>query len=418
MGKIEEALKKNGSLVTQLWLGTDEECKEAFTDVVNKIDKIERLNFTPKSEELKKFPEAFKKIEIGELIIEDLPLEELVGAHFKKLTINKMREGEIFSFLCQHFPKIESLYLWRPEGELHIPDEVENLQELKSISLIRANLKSVSKKIGKLKKLVSLTLHELELTEVPIQFTLIENLEELFIKEMPVKDFPPEIKNWTRLKRVVLNELFKEKITHQAEQSHEDFVDNLQVFTYKTAKYYSLPIAFGELKNLEHFDATFCRLEDVNALAGLPKLKTIELTSTYISDLSGLSQLPQLEELLVSNANRLASVKGIENLKSLKKLELIGLEKAHSLDSLASLENLKHLNLFGWRLDNKTTKYQDALKPLVSLENLEHLNLKWGSFDERKDQMKKTLQPLLGCKNLKELVSEKISQKEWEGMKN
>ncbi|NBW35443.1 MAG: leucine-rich repeat domain-containing protein [Cytophagia bacterium] len=418
MGKIEEALKKNGSLVTQLWLETDEECKEAFTDVANGVNKIERLNFTPQSEELKKFPEAFKNIEIGELIIEDLPLEELVGTHFKKLTINKMREGKVFSFLCKNFPKLESLYLWRPEGELHIPDEVENLQELKSLSLIRANLKTVSPKIGKLKKLTSLTLSELELSEVPIQFTLIENLEELFIKEMPVKDFPLEMKNWTRLKRVVLNELFKEKITHQAEQSHEDFADNLQVLTYKTAKYYPLPSAFGELKDLEHFDASFCRLEDVNALAGLSKLKTIELTSTYISDLSGLSQLPRLEELLISNANRLESIKGIENLKSLQKLELKNLEKAHSLDSLASLQNLIHLNLFGWRLDNKITKHQDALKPLANLKNLEYLNLKWGSFDEKKDQMKKTLQPLLGCKNLRELVSEKISQKEWEVMKN
>jgi Leucine-rich repeat (LRR) protein len=159
--------------------------------------------------------------------------------------------------------------------------------------------------------------------------------------------------------------------------------------------------------NLTHLSFSQSKISDLSPLAGLVKLKSLDLLSTNISDLSPLAVLENLTNLnlsrtSVSDLSPLAVLENLTNLDlsrtSVSDLTALGgLENLTNLDlsqneisdlkPLAGLVKVKKLNLSKNKISN--------LSPLARLENLTNLDLSQNEIPD--------LKPLAGLASLEKL---------------
>ena len=98
---------------------------------------------------------------------------------------------------------------------------------------------------------------------------------------------------------------------------------------------------------LTELDLSRCSvLKSIAGLGRLPALKTLNLSSTRLSDLADLGELTVLTTLDLSN-NPLGSLAGLEKLRALTTLNLSNNRRLSSLDELGELPVLETLNLSG-----------------------------------------------------------------------
>ncbi len=367
---IKEALKHYNE-VTDLYL-TGDECKEAYTNEVEKFTNLKSLHFLPQLKEWSSFPKGFKKLNIDILHVSGIRINELIGLKVRELGVS-IANIDIVP-LCKNFPSIEelSLSLGR-NAEFSIPKEIEKLSKLKKLSIRWGTLTKVAEEIANLKNLKTLNLNKLKFNDLPIEFTSIPNIEEFSLISFPkLITLPEEIENWQKLETLTFKDCFKnrEEMSFDDELFHED-------------KPTSLPSAIAKLKNLKKFEILFCPVKNLDSLAALTNLEEIKITQTKLKDIDFLKKLVNL-----------------------KKLDLNGSYDINTIDSLSDLINLEHLNI-------SNSKIED-LQALSKLTKLEYLNIKGCFFDKSKTKLQNALLPLYTFKNLKTIKASHITQEEWD----
>lgn len=93
---------------------------------------------------------------------------------------------------------------------------------------------------------------------------------------------------------------------------------------------------FKYFKNITDIDASMAGFKpDFKGITGLSKLKTLNLFSDELSDLSSIAYLDTIEELMVHN-NKIKDLTPIKNFKNLKKLNISG----NNIKDISPLEDL------------------------------------------------------------------------------
>ena len=137
---------------------------------------------------------------------------------------------------------------------------------------------------------------------------------------------------------------------------------------------------FPNLKSIEMGD-----IKNMQSLSNLKKLRTVELYSHGISDISCLSELRFITHLTLGG-NEIKDLSPLANLKKLKDVRLNG-NRICDLTPLNGLKNIKILSLH----DNKIRD----ISPLSELVSLEKLYLGENKI--------KDISALSNCKNLREI---------------
>ncbi|GAB3954541.1 hypothetical protein GCM10028805_40160 [Spirosoma harenae] len=112
--------------------------------------------------------------------------------------------------------QIEKLTLWPgidPQIPLQLPDELVDLQQLKTLLFHRAYFDKIPSAIGHLSGLEELAFHESDFEQLPDSVGALANLTFLTISENPsLRTLPESLGNLTKLKELCLNE--NPQLTH------------------------------------------------------------------------------------------------------------------------------------------------------------------------------------------------------------
>ncbi len=155
---------------------------------------------------LPKNPEDFKELYALKLKIKtsELPSDILLIPELRELYL----EG-----ICEHLKIDEHSFLKLKKLSIHFPDfkdnlsEVFGLSELENLKIIETPLKKIRFPIGKrLSPLKSLTLKKTQLSELPLEISMLSMLEELSLIQNDLTTLPDSIKDLKNLKRLNLDQ--------------------------------------------------------------------------------------------------------------------------------------------------------------------------------------------------------------------
>lgn len=130
----------------------------------------------------------------------------------------------------------------------------------------------------------------------------------------------------------------------------------------------------AKLENLEKLSITGFRLRDLSSIATLTKLKSLDLSSTYVDEnaLKKLQSLKNLKELKIENCGML---KGLapEVLADFTTLESLSVKNNQwfgdrHLTEIAKLKKLSHLDLWATTISDKSLKALQSFPALRSLK--------------------------------------------------
>jgi len=188
------------------------------------------------------------------------------------------------------------------------------------------------------------------LDSLPESFGEMENIEELDLSNLDLKDLPKSFTNLHKLKVLDL--------------SYNDFE--------------SFPIQVFELKNLEVLNLKLSHLDSIPPGIGqLTKLRILILDDNKFSDFPfAVTELNNLEELSITSSNISFIPKEIRNLKKLKRLDLSSFWSYKDKNQISDVSNLMSLiNLESLDLDwNKIERLPNELCSLKKVRKLSLLS--------------------------------------------
>jgi len=187
---------------------------------------------------------------------------------------------DLSSNFLEEFPKdildlksLEHLYLNGNYLIRSIPDEIVNLENLKSLNLEDIEFKTFPEKILELKKLEYLNLNSIGLQSIPDEIGNLKNLNELLLESNDISKLPKQIGDLENLKTLDLSynrltdipeQIGNLKKLQKLDLSDNELVsipsflsnlDNLEVLYLDYNKIYSdLPQSFNNLKNLKEIN--------------------------------------------------------------------------------------------------------------------------------------------------------------------
>ncbi|MFV1009481.1 NEAT domain-containing protein [Bacillus cereus] len=167
-----------------------------------------------------------------------------------------------------------------------------------------------------------------------------------------------------------------------------EYMTNLEYLTLEEVKLENMQF-ISKLRKLKSLSITYGELEDIGPLAKLEHIEFLTLRNNKISDLSPLSQMKKIK-LLDLNSNYIKNIKPLFTVKSLRTLTLAnnqisnaGLEGIHQLKNLKKFEisnnglsNVEHINGMNKLMELGLSKNELVdLTPLSKLSGLQKLNL-------------------------------------------
>ncbi|RYD69693.1 MAG: hypothetical protein EOP55_23520, partial [Sphingobacteriales bacterium] len=208
---------------------------------------------------------------------------------------------EDFRNIITLFPNLKHIEIWGNHTKNQkLPDEIGNLSQLESLSLISCGVDDLPDAIVNLKKLTELNLIGLSMNRFPEVITELENLEALTIMQS-IKKLPDSLINLKKLRNLNLNSALND--------------GNMEVADIiKEEKLYLRPIpeVIGKLENLEDLDLGICGVYDLTPVFSLHKLKKLNLKYSALKNCDGFSNFPLLEELMIDTSYDLNDLNGLK----------------------------------------------------------------------------------------------------------
>ena len=230
--------------------------------------------------------------------IESLPneIEQLQNVKQINMGQNKLHE---FPAGIVKLVNLTSLDLGLNQLE-HLPIEIENLTHLVYLKLNGTLLKGIPPSIGKLINLEKLYLHENMIDHLPFEIGRLTKLTEFTINNNVLKELPPGISNFKLLTELNLEE-------NQLEKLPMGIGDLVNIVTLKANNNLltEIPSEISKLKNLTYLKLSQNKLTSLPSQIGeLSKLTYLYLDFNMLTSIpSNIGHLLQLEELALSVNN-------------------------------------------------------------------------------------------------------------------
>ncbi len=225
----------------------------------------------------------------------------------------------------------------------HIPPEIGQLKNLRSLEVKDNDLSFLPLEIGELKKLKKLDLSNNYLSFLPTRFSELVNLEELYLCENYFSKIPEQIFLLEKLKELYIR--------------NSDISD--------------IPQKISDLKNLKTLNLSGCKISNLPNLAELPMLKYLCLSDNSLSILNP-QILPISLKGLYLEGNKISYIDStIALLKDLKELYLKDNELTTIPHEIVHLNKLENLDLSQNQIDNIPKNIFDFLKTInkFNMEN-------------------------------------------------
>ena len=328
---------------------------EGFEDLSAELEKLARLpKLTSLSLRYVNF-DPVKHAALGEM--EDLETLEFVSSEFEDLQNlfdllpeeNKLKKLKLINLTTVKSPtdysklkSIEELVIQNMSDSNFEPaKDLFNLDNLKSLRIYESkNFSKVPPEIGKLKKLIHLSLYNNEIESFPPEIGELSQLKTLNIQHNSLTSLPPEIGD-----------------LHNLETIHMAGNDLVQI-----------PKAFSNLVNLKRIDASGNDLKTLpENIGSLLSLQSFNLNQNMLQFLPGsITNLKYLTELHLSENDLLALPQEIGNLRMIEEMPLEGNFLEELPESFTSLVKLKTMNVS----DNGLEKLPENIGDLKGLEQL------------------------------------------------
>lgn len=178
----------------------------------------------------------------------------------------------------------------------YLPDSMQNLTNLKSLELVRGNIRELPNWIGEFKYLTTLRINQISITNIPDSIGNLSNLSELDLSITSLISLPDSL----------------------------GALDTLRTLKLQRLDISELSDAISKLSSLQELDLSYSQIrvlpEDIGALSSL---RVLDLTRTNISILpDSIGALSSLQTLELDYSQIKALPESISALKSLKTLNL------------------------------------------------------------------------------------------------
>jgi len=243
------------------------------------------------------------------------------------------------------------------KGLIKVPDAVQNLDSLKTLSLRYNQITRIPEWINKLKYLESINLNVNTINQLPESIGLLSHLKQLSLWKNDLEVLPDSICKLEALEVLNLR-------LNQLKELPPDIgnLKHLRELNLHDNKLYILPNSISELISLEKLNLSWNLLQTIpNSLNSLSKLKVLDLERNELSSIpETIGRLEKLEMMNLSD-NKLSTIpKTIGLLNNLKYLNLSRNNIEKLPESLLSITSLTELNL----TDNKLKEVPAGLKKL------------------------------------------------------
>lgn len=274
-----------------------------------------------------------------------------------------------------------------------LPETIGNLLSLNTLIIVNAAIQELPETIGLLENLVMLRLNNCKrLCSLPASIGNLKSLHHLYMEKTAVSGLP---ESFGMLSSLMILKMGKERWS-QVPQNAEVTTDAECPIVKEKPKLVVLPSTFSNLSMLEEFDACawkitgeiaddferlsslkildlghndFCRLP--SSLRGLSFLEKLDLP--HCKELQVLPPLPSsLVKLNAANCVALEIISDLSNLEHLEELHLSNCEKLVDIPGFECLKSLIRLNMCGCRSCSPAMK--EKLNK-VALKNLNHLSI-------------------------------------------
>lgn len=239
-----------------------------------------------------------------------------------------------------------------------IPPEIELLDNLLVLDLSSNQLTSLPPEIGKLRNLISLDLNSNRLTNLPAEIGELINLERLDLSYNKLTDLSPEIGGFTGLKVLDISHNKLNSIPQEIGRS----ISIGTLYLHRNKLTY-LPTSIGKLINLTALDLSSNQLTSLPPSIGqLINLNWLSLNNNQLINLPpDIGNLAKLHTLSINN-NQLTSLPiSIGELINLKWLSLSS-NNLINIPPVGNLRSLVTLNLNGNQLNQLPPEIEQLAK--------------------------------------------------------
>lgn len=245
------------------------------------------------------------------------------------------------------FPNLKKIKIWGNFLKKQtLPNEIDRLISLESITLVECGLSNIPTSIFNLKRLKVLKLIGLPLESFPEVITQLEHLEILEVSSTLIK-LPNNFSNLKNLKKLNLD-------------------NSLNRGNKQESKYLKpIPESIGKFKHLEELSLSSCGIFDITPITSLKKLKKLTLRYSSLKNCNSFSSFSHLQELDLANSYDLKDLDGLKGLH-LKKLNLSS-NYMRSIEIIDSLEMLEELDI-------ESCDYIKDFSPIYKHNNLKELD--------------------------------------------
>ncbi|XP_019071940.2 disease resistance protein RUN1 isoform X1 [Vitis vinifera] len=335
---------------------------------------------------LKRFPEIkddmenLKRLDLGEIDIEELPFSVGRLKALQHLDLSGCKSLRSLSESIDNLSSLETLIVQGCSNLKGFPEIKDDMENLKRLDLRETDIEELPFSVGRLK-----ALQHLDLSGCKSLRSLSESICNLSFLETLIVQGCSNLKHFPEIK---------------------DDMENLKRLDFRETSIEELPSLIGRQKALQHLDLSSCKnLRSLSeSIFNLSSLETL-----IVRGCSNLKRFPEIKDdmenlkmldLRETGIEELTS--SIGRLKALQRLDLSGCKSLRSLsESICNLSSLETLIVRGCSNLKRFPQIKD------DMENLKMLDLRETGIEELTSSIGrlKALQrlDLSGCKSLRSL---------------
>lgn len=242
-----------------------------------------------------------------------------------------------------------------------IPDEIGLLNELKKINISHNKIKELPNSISQLSNLESLDVHDNELLKLPDTFNQLKKLVYLYIRANPIAKLPPDFGKLQHLRTFSFSNL--ESFSNNFSDLGLRYVSfgddiktttiplellaniNIESLTVGGDNFVKIPAEIGNLKNLVDLSLNGSFTEIPESLGNLAALESLTLKGNYKELPNTISGMTSLNVLILKSKKLITLPVQIYDLKNLEEIDLDRNYIRYLPDGISKLKSLRVLYL-------------------------------------------------------------------------